>query len=252
VSGRFRVENKSTWIEGDLGSFLERELYLYGEHEDQLIDHFLALSTKTAQRTALDIGANLGQHSMKFSNAFDQIHAFEPNATLWSKFENNMSLNRNDNVTLHKVGLANQDAEIPFYNIDNGNEGLGTFSDIEQYDQSREMVGKLKIVRGDDFLAAIGVDQLDAMKIDVQGFEGEVLMGLQETIRRTRPIVWLELGAATKMDMSRFERVEDFFPYPIRLFQLKHGLRLMIRGVTLVEVEAGELEIGDYVVCPRE
>ena len=252
VSGRFRVENQSTWVEGDLSSFLERELYLYGEYENLLIEKFLNLTVKTNQRTVLDIGANIGQHSMNFSVAFDQVHSFEPNPKLWHKFENNMSLNESLNVTLHQCGLANEDAEIPFYNIDNGNEGLGTFSDIEQYDQSLEMTGNLRVVRGDDFLRTIDIGQVDAVKIDVQGFEGEVLLGLQETIRATRPVVWLELGAATKMDLSSFDKVEEFFPYPIRLFQLEHSLRLMIRRINLKEFGAGELPIGDYIVCPRD
>jgi FkbM family methyltransferase len=252
VSGRFRVENQSTWIEGDLGSFLERELYLYGEYENLLIEKFLNLAAKTDQRTVLDIGANIGQHSMNFSGAFDQVHSFEPNPKLWHKFENNMSLNKSSNVTLHQCGLANEDAEIPFYNIGNGNEGLGTFSDIEQYDQSLEMIGKLKVVRGDEFLRTINVGQVDAMKIDVQGFEGEVLLGLQGTIRATHPVVWLELGAATKMDLSTFDKVQGFFPYPIRIFQFEHNLRLMICRIVFKEFENGELPIGDYVVCPRD
>jgi FkbM family methyltransferase len=225
---------------------------LYGDYENLLIEKFLNLTAKTKQRIVLDIGANIGQHSMNFSGAFDQVHSFEPNPKLWPKFENNMSLNKNYNVTLHKCGLANEDAEIPFYNIDTGNEGLGTFSDIEQYDQSLEMTGKLTVVRGDDFLQTIDVEQVDAMKIDVQGFEGEVLLGLRQTICANHPIIWLELGAATKMDLSSFDNVQGVFPYPIRLFQLEHSLQLMIRRINLKEMGDGELPIGDYIVCPRD
>lgn len=218
VSGRFRVENEATWIEGNLGSFLEREIYLYGGYENQLINEFLKLTARTEQRTVLDIGANIGQHSIKIPAVFGQVHSFEPNPKLWDKFENNVSLNQIDKVTLHKCGFANEDSEIPFCNIDNGNEGLGTFSDSEQYDQPLELVGVLKVVRGDDFLRVNEIENVDAMKIDVQGFEGEVLLGLQETIRSTRPVVWLELGAATKIDLSSFKKVPEPFPYPIRPF----------------------------------
>ncbi len=252
LSGRFRVENESTWIEGDLGSFIEREIFLYGGYEGQLIREFLKMTANTPQRTILDIGANIGQHSIKYAAVFDRVHSFEPNPDLWEKFENNVSLNPKGMVTLHKVGVANEDAELPFYNVDNGNEGLGTFSDIEQYEKSLEMAGTLKVVRGDDFLRSIGVSDVDAMKIDVQGFEGEVLLGLQETLRSTRPIVWLELGAATKMDLSSSEEIQGFFPYPVRLFHLRHSTRFMIRGLSLTEISGEELPTGDYLVCPRD
>jgi FkbM family methyltransferase len=251
VSGKFRVENRSTWIEGDLSSYLEREIYLYGGHEDLLIEKFLGLAAGSERKIALDIGANIGQHSIIFSEAFDQVHSFEPNPKLWPKFEKNVSLNPNRKISLHKFGLANEKAEIPFYNIDNGNEGLGTFSNIEQYDQPLNRTDTLKVVRGDDFLHEIDVEKVDAIKIDVQGLEGEVLLGLRETIRRSQPVIWLELGAATKMDLSSFESVQRFFPYPVRVFYLDHSVKMMIRGITLTEIKAAELPIGDYIICPQ-
>jgi FkbM family methyltransferase len=141
------------------------------------------------QRTVLDIGANIGQRSVRYASVFNQVHLFEPNPRLWEKFEANAALNPKGRVTLHKYGLANEEAEIPSYNIDNGNEGLGAFSNIEQYDQPLEIVDTLKAVRGDDYLQALGIEDVDAMKIAVQGFEGEVLLGLRNTIRNNRPIV---------------------------------------------------------------
>jgi len=52
------------------------------------------------------------------------VHAFEPNSGLWPSFERNVGLNRLTNVQLHKVGLGNKDAELPFYAIDKSNYGL--------------------------------------------------------------------------------------------------------------------------------
>jgi FkbM family methyltransferase len=161
-------------------------------------------------------------------------------------------LNPKGRVALHKYGLANEDAEMPFYTIDNGNEGLGTFSNIEQYDQPLDIVDRLKAVRGDDYLQTLGIEDVDAIKIDVQGFEGEVLLGLRNTIRNNRPIVWIELGTATKLDLTSSNKVQEFFPYPIRIYHLAQSVQMMIRGFELIETTAHELPIGDYFICPRD
>ena len=44
---------------------------------------------------------------------------------------------------------------------------------------------QVRVVRLDELLPQMGVAELNFIKIDVQGFEGEVLAGLEETIRRS-------------------------------------------------------------------
>ena len=91
---------------GDLGSYLDRQVYLFGGYESAQIRCFLSRIPAGRHRTILDVGANAGTHSLAFARVFETVLAFEPNPMLWPQFEQNMVLNGLTNVRLHKLGLA--------------------------------------------------------------------------------------------------------------------------------------------------
>ena len=77
----------------------------------------------------------------------------------------------------------------------------------------------IKILQGDDYLqSALNGQHIDFMKIDVEGYELEVLAGLKQTIDACRPIVTLELNhwclnAFQRMSVPEFiDRLCDIFP----------------------------------------
>src|SRR5262249_9416970 len=133
-SAPFTVRNNDTLFSGDIGSFVDRQVYLFGGYDTAQIRFFLSKIRTRRHRTILDVGANAGTHALPFAHAFEAVHAFAPNPMLWPQFERNVSLNGLRNVTLHKIGLADRDEEMTLHLIDKPNFGLGTFSMIEQYD----------------------------------------------------------------------------------------------------------------------
>lgn len=79
----FAVENRGAWFAGNLSSFIDREIYLFGRYEDRQIAHFLVAIPEDRRGVILDIGANTGNHSVAFAQVFKTVHAFEPNPLLW-------------------------------------------------------------------------------------------------------------------------------------------------------------------------
>jgi FkbM family methyltransferase len=151
-----------------LGSFVDRNVYLFGGLDEQEIELFLSLVLSERRDIILDVGANVGTHSLRFCRAFRHVHSLEPNPRIWAQFERNIALNQLSNVTLHRVGLGDRDAQLPFYMIQKPNLGLGTFSNLEQYDMPLIEAGSAPLVRGADYLAAHGIGPVDAIKIDVK------------------------------------------------------------------------------------
>ena len=185
-SGEFvvsnRVGNRRILAAGNISSFIDRHVYIFGGYEQEIIKAFLALVPKSRRRTILDVGGNFGTHSLFFSQYFESVHSFEPNPSLWNTFERNISLNGFNNVTLHCSGLADKNAELPFHLIEKTNLGLGTFSTVEQYDLPLKKECNARVVNGDEYLIKNDINNIDAIKIDVQGFEPEVLLGLKKTM----------------------------------------------------------------------
>lgn len=242
----FVVQNGKLFFAGDFNSYLDRHVYLFGGNESLQIQSFLSCIPADRKNTILDIGANAGTHSSAFAQFFKTVHSFEPNPQMWPQFEKNIALNSLNNVVLHKVGLGDKDTQLTFHMIDKPNFGLGTFSTKNQYDLPLQEVGTLPIKHGGKYLAEIKSGKIDAIKVDVQGFEPQVLKGLEEILRRDQPIIWCEIGDGT--DFPTYQSLSEFIPFKFRCFELAKGPGI-IRSIQLKEHKE-KLPKGDYILIP--
>ena len=240
----FVVKNRFGLFAGNLSSYIDRHMYVHGGYEDPDLDAFFGTVPQERRETILDIGANVGTHSLAFARHFNRVHAFEPNPAVWPNFERNVALNGLANVTLHKVGLGGRDGELPFFSISKDNYGLGTVSTVEQYDKPLKQIGVVSVRSGEDYLREHAINCIDAMKIDVQRYEPEVLRGLAPIIRRDRPYIWIAIDSA-----DGAEAVRGVFDCPIQLLRFRRGGRLIHR-TSLVDVDPHALTVGDYLVLP--
>lgn len=245
--GGFRVADHGVWLEGDLGSLIERQVYLYGGYERDEIALFLDRIPGDRRGTILDIGANVGTHTLRFAQAFRQVLAFEPNPRVIDRLRRNVGLNRADNVTVHQVGLADAVGELELFAPEGGNQGLGTFVTAEQYDRPLARIGSVPIVVGDDFISG----RIDAIKCDVQGFEAQVLRGLAGTIARDRPVMWIEIGSGAHAAADEIATLLPLLPQPARYFRFggkRHGL---VSRAALIETTRDAIGAGDFVIVPE-
>lgn len=178
--------------------------------------------------TFLDIGGNIGNHSVSLADSFAEVVAFEPNPPIASLFKTNLLLSGTGNVRLHEVGLGREDAELRFSLLQVGNDGSGSFAS-----GTGEIV--LPVRYGDGYLAqhepeiASGAKRIGFVKCDVEGFEADVFAGLRETFAQHRPILafesnhkpdgekaWAELRAAGYDTLSCLRETGDDGSRPLQ------------------------------------
>ncbi len=246
----FTIRDGDTMYAGDIGSYIDRQVYLFGGYESALIRCFLSCIPPQRHGTILDVGANAGTHALAFARVFKTVHSFEPNPMLWSQFERNILLNGVTNVRLHKLGLADRDSELMLHLIDKPNYGLGTFSVVEQYDLPLRPVATCPVRHAGNYIAEIGTGPVDAVKIDVQGFEPEVLRGLADVLKRDKPVVWCEIGAGTLETIASTSELSKLVPFAFRCFRFASKSSWGRSSVRLVEC-SGDLLSGDYVLIER-
>lgn len=128
------------------------------------------------RRTALDIGAHVGFWSYYLSLAFEKVHAFEPNDLFAQCFARNVAAK---NVKLHRVALGDAERKIAL-EVDPENTGATHVR--------AGLEGTIPMRRLDDF----GFEVVDFLKVDVEGFEKQVLEGARQTLLRCRPVVIVE------------------------------------------------------------
>ncbi len=137
-----------------------------------------------------DIGANIGNHALLMSRHSQVVYLFEPQANIANLLRQTMSLNNITNWKICEFGLADEDRVLPLYKNLNGNNGASTF--ISELKAKHFAVEELQVRHGDSIVNQYGINQLDFIKIDVEGFEAKVIAGLKNTIHRFRPIIMLE------------------------------------------------------------
>lgn len=118
---------------------------------------------------------------------------------------------------MHKFGLGLNDAEFLFHIPAGSNRGTGSFMSGRDFAVAESL--KLPVRNADQYIAALKLDKVDLIKIDVEGFEKQVLTGAAETIKKYRPILWVEISGSWNEQGCSLAALEKvlFGPYEFRI-----------------------------------
>ncbi len=135
----------------------------------------------------IDIGANIGNHSIFLSKYFNTIIAFEPQPILVSLLEHNLKFCQEKDYQIFPIALGAKQSEA-FISFNKFNPGGASLS--EDSGTTKVQVEKL-----DDVLDSVDLpaeSKVSLIKIDVEGMEADVIRGATKTIEKYRPIVLFE------------------------------------------------------------
>lgn len=171
-------------INCDLTHLLQRQLYFWGSYEKEYCQLWIKFS-RTAN-TIFDVGANVGLYSLLSAAAKPgvAVHAFEPTPEILDRFKENIRLNgfKNIHVNQTAVGRSSGTAVLrECYGSDGANEGMNFIVGVQQDSEPKDRV--VPIVSLDDYCRKAGVDQIDLLKMDIEGGECEALTGAQDLLR---------------------------------------------------------------------
>lgn len=122
-----------------------------------------------------DIGANLGLYSLILGRVSNKVHAFEPQHTNFFRLRNNIKRNEMESKILcHNVALGEKEE-----NFDT-TYGMTTF---RLKNTSNKSKNKIKVVSGDKYKREQNIEIPNIIKIDVEGFEKNVLSGFEQTLQ---------------------------------------------------------------------
>lgn len=121
----------------------------------------------------VDVGANIGFWSLRFSQAYPEasIISIEANPETFKVLSENININRFENINAIEVGVSDENKQIPFYLHDNNNRGADSFA---EYASGRKKKLLISVRPLNEIFAEVGVRKIDIMKIDIEGFEERV------------------------------------------------------------------------------
>ncbi len=132
--------------------------------------------------TVVDVGSNIGYHVLLFESlvgATGKIIAIEPSPENLPELEANIKNNNLRNVSLHKIAVGATQSTVQ---VKSGiNSGICT--------DDSEGIAAIPMQQLDE----VATEKVDFIKIDVDGYELEVLQGSLQVLERDRPTVLVEV-----------------------------------------------------------
>jgi FkbM family methyltransferase len=142
-----------------------------------------------------DVGANHGDFAQAASACFPQarIWLFEPLPALWPKLER-QAKGRESRWSIQRFALGAATGHLPLQ-VAEGDDGIGSFLGFsDEYRHGNPAATRVqsidtRVERLDDFCAREDIHSIDLLKIDVEGFEFDVLAGSAEMLRYTTGLI---------------------------------------------------------------
>ena len=131
-----------------------------------------ALRYVESKRNCIDIGSHVGLWTRELASKFEQVYCFEPNPVFIECFKKNIT---ETNVQLFQYGLSNK-------------EHTASMVEFNSTVMTKEE-GNIKCRTLDSF----NLNDIDLIKIDVDGFEVKVLQGAVDTINRNKAVINVEM-----------------------------------------------------------
>ena len=167
-------------------TYVGKSIKLYGRYqleEIKVFDRYVQEGD-----TVLDIGANIGTHTLWFANKVGEsgfVMAFEPQRLIFQTLCANMALNSIKHVDCKQLGVGYSKRLVTVPVLDPLKENNFGGLSIDGHSEGEPVA----ICRVDD----IGLSRCDFIKMDVEGMEPEALQGAMNTIVKCRPVLYIEL-----------------------------------------------------------
>ena len=171
-------------------TYMGRALLEYGEC-CELESQFLLSLPSLRPGQVIEVGANIGIHSVPLAKALSaegrRMVVFEPQPFVFQNLCANLALNGLTNVTAWPWACGAKNETVWFDGPDY--KSPGNFGGVSVGPEAKPGHVAVPCVRLDDVLEPYVIGLL---KIDVEGYELQVLQGAVETLSRSRPLLYVE------------------------------------------------------------
>ncbi|MFZ1469621.1 MAG: FkbM family methyltransferase [Paracoccaceae bacterium] len=164
-------------------------IHMDGRYEKDELDYLArhVFPQLPAGGICLDVGANIGNHSLTFAPHFARVIGFEPHPRTFRLLQLNAELA--PNVTALNLGASSAPGVISVGQDPQnmaatgiGRDGVASMARVD-----------FQLVRIDDLAEVQEAGPVTFMKVDVEGHEAQALEGASDTIRRHAPLIALEV-----------------------------------------------------------
>tara|TARA_B110000444_G_scaffold261560_1_gene315373 strand:+ start:27889 stop:28743 length:855 start_codon:yes stop_codon:yes gene_type:complete len=186
-----------------------------------------------------DIGANMGIIANWFAHRSKQVYAFEPHPDNISTIKSQKKLRNINNLTLYDIALGEKESKMQLHV--KGFHGHHSLGDVD----NSPTIGKIEVnVRKlDDVFGELNIAKIHFMKIDVEGFEADVLNGASNLLNDKKVnYILFELQDTI---LNSIQRTSS------EVFQIlfSAGYQIIDLNGNLMSDSSSAIPNGDYLAC---
>jgi FkbM family methyltransferase len=152
---------------------VERSIYYSGTYEAGTLHMFNKILRNGD--IFIDVGSNIGLMTIYAAmqvGPSGKVFAFEPEPDTFNILESNCKLNKLDNIVLNNIALGAEDKEALIFPNPEINRGASSLIRKAGAEGKKVLVKRL-----DDYITVNGINNVRLMKIDIEGYELEMLRG---------------------------------------------------------------------------
>ena len=172
-----------------------RLTYYFGVSEPELFKIYAGFLKPGM--VVVDAGANIGLHTLLFSKRVGsngKVYAFEPGQSAFHRLLNHVERNRLSNVKCFHCALGAEEARVSL--VENSQDNSRSFVVSETRNSNMDTIVPLRSL--DQVLAEENIEEVNFLKLDVEGFESEVLKGARSYLKSRRiRVLQLELDESS-------------------------------------------------------
>ena len=171
---------------------IEKAIYCSGSYEKGTI-HLLDQCLRKGD-TFLDVGANIGLMSLFASRKVGSegaVYAYEPQKESYEVLARNIEINAANNIHAFPIGIGSSKMKAPLFRSTKIGRGADSF--IRESPDSPKWEESVDILPLDTIVRDQKIESVRMVKIDVEGWEFEVLRGAETLLSKSdAPILSVE------------------------------------------------------------
>lgn len=166
--------------------FVDKQIFSYKDFEPEIKNIFLKYVSEGF--TVLDIGANIGIHTLflaKIVGDSGKVIAFEPIKRIYEQLKKSIAINDFQNIVLNNYALGDRQTNAKINILKENMGGSSIYNNKDTKFDSEENI-MIKV------LDNLNLPRIDFIKMDVEGYEWNVIKGAKNLLERDRPNIVFE------------------------------------------------------------
>ena len=194
----------------------------------------------TTSQVIFDVGADTGMVSLYISeaNPAARIYSFEPSRHSYPVLLTNLQKNNNQMITPNKMAVGAKNSTETFY-YSPANSVISSLEPREGFEAE-----DVRVTTIETFCGQNKINKIDLIKIDVEGFEGDVIAGLGEEIALSRPIIHAEV-----LNETNGAKIGPVLPTDYVYFRINDEKQLLQKDV---KIDRTSIVSNNYLFVPQE